>query len=165
MLTVSYKDIEKITFPVYSLHSENIILTDGLLYLENEILDDKNMPGETLGIRRLQSPHKNLCKINRQINDFISLLKNPKKTFIDTKGIIFTYEKTQFMRLKYVKIKKVVKNGRASILKLHGTYNSFVVPRPPPVDVEYAGILYFKELPWLLYEYSNIKLKDTRRMI
>ena len=43
---------EDLIFPVYVIHSENVELIDGILWLDNQVLDDKNMLGETLGIRR-----------------------------------------------------------------------------------------------------------------
>ena len=52
--------LEQIKWPVYVLHSDEIEERDGLLFCDTEIVDDKNMKGETLGLRRLQSPHKNL---------------------------------------------------------------------------------------------------------
>ena len=49
-------DYNNIDFPVFVLHTDNIELIDGILWIDNQVLDDKNMSGKTLGIRRLQSP-------------------------------------------------------------------------------------------------------------
>lgn len=57
-MILSFKDISRIKFPVYVLPSSNWQETDGLLFLDGKILDDRNMSGATLGIRRLQTPHK-----------------------------------------------------------------------------------------------------------
>jgi hypothetical protein len=59
--------LEQIKWPVYVLHSDEIEERDGLLFCDTEIVDDKNMKGETLGLRRLQSPHKNLNKLKVMI--------------------------------------------------------------------------------------------------
>ena len=56
-MIITYRDIEQITFPVFNLPNGNWQLLDGLLFLDDLILDDKNMKGATLGIRRLQTPH------------------------------------------------------------------------------------------------------------
>ena len=56
--------LEQIKWPVYVLHSDEIEERDGLLFCDTQIVDDKNMKGETLGIRRLQTPHKNLYHLN-----------------------------------------------------------------------------------------------------
>ena len=95
-MILSFKDISKVKFPVYVLPSSNWQETDGLLFLDGHIVDDKNMPGTTLGIRRLQTPHKGLLRLKHQIDNLRGLLKNDKNTFIDTNGSPFVYEKTQF---------------------------------------------------------------------
>ena len=41
----------------------------------------------------------------------------------------------------------------------------FTIPRPPSEEIEYVGVLHLNELPWMLYEYSEIKLKDTKRKV
>jgi hypothetical protein len=57
-MVITYSKVNKIKFPVYVIPSGNWEKTDGLLFLEGELVDDKNMPGATLGIRRMQTPHK-----------------------------------------------------------------------------------------------------------
>ena len=52
------------------------IKQDGLLFLDDKILDDKNMKGDNLGIRRLQTPHKNLYPIKNQIDELIGIIKS-----------------------------------------------------------------------------------------
>ena len=53
-------DYSKINFPVFSVHTDNVEFIDGILWIDNQVLDDKNMSGDTLGKRRLQSPMKSL---------------------------------------------------------------------------------------------------------
>lgn len=164
-MVIQYKHIKNIAFPVYQLSSDNWYTQDGLLFLDGIVLDDKNMSGDTLGVRRLQSPFKSLYKLNKQIDDFRALLKSSGKYFIDTKGRCFVYEKTKFFDLKYYKIDSVDKKGSACRLNLRGLQRAFSIPRPPPTDALYAGILLYDRLPWVLYEYSTEKLKDTRRKV
>ena len=66
-MVLTYKDIQRILFPVFSLPSSNIILSDGILYIDNYIIDDRNMEAETLGLRRLKTPMKPLYKLNKAI--------------------------------------------------------------------------------------------------
>ena len=68
-MVIQYKSINKVRFPVYAMKSDDWHITDGLLFLEGKILDDRNMPGDTLGIRRLQTPHKALVRLAHQIDD------------------------------------------------------------------------------------------------
>ena len=44
-----------IKFPIYVL-SEEPEEIDGLVIINDQVVDDKNMTGETLGMRRLQTP-------------------------------------------------------------------------------------------------------------
>ncbi len=39
---------EELQFPIYVIHSDNVELIDGILWLDDQVLDDKNMTGETL---------------------------------------------------------------------------------------------------------------------
>ena len=52
-MVITYKTIGHIAFPAFPLPSSNWEEQDGLLYLDNKLLDDKNMKGKTLGRRRL----------------------------------------------------------------------------------------------------------------
>ena len=40
---------EELIFPLYIIHSDNIELIDGILWLDDQVLDDKNMDGKTRG--------------------------------------------------------------------------------------------------------------------
>lgn len=164
-MVIQYKNINKVRFPVYEMPSGNWSRQDGLLFLDSYIVDDKNMPGDTLGIRRIQTPHKNLCTLNKQLDNFRALIKSNSKYFIDTNGAPFIYEKTEFCKLKYYKIKSVRQKSSASLLYLWGVKNPFVIPRPPATEMQYAGVLHYGSLPWVLYEYSEEQLKDTRRKV
>ena len=64
-MVIGFRGIPKITFPVFLLDSGNWEEYDGLLFLDNMILDDKNQQGKTLGARRVQTPHKNLQVLKR----------------------------------------------------------------------------------------------------
>ena len=164
-MVISYRQIDKIQFPVYVLPSSNWDTIDGLFYVDRILVDDKNMPGETLGKRRLQTPFKDLLPLKRAADNLLAIIKSGHKCFIDSKGVPFIYEKTENCALKYHKIRKVEKKDSASVLWLKGFTFPFVVPRPPPIEYTWAGVLYLKGLPWVLYEYSISKQKDTRRKI
>ncbi len=164
-MVIQYKNVNKLRFPVYILPSGNWERQDGLLFLDGAIVDDKNMRGDTLGLRRLQTPHKNLYALKHQVDDFRGVIKSNEKHFIDTNGIPFIYEKTEFCKLKYYRIKSIVQKDTVSLLKLHGVKQPFVIPRPPASDMRYAGVLHYGTLPWVLYEYSEDRREDTRRKV
>ena len=39
---------EAIVFPVYTVHTDNVEMADGILWVEDQVLDDRNMKGKTL---------------------------------------------------------------------------------------------------------------------
>jgi hypothetical protein len=147
------------------LPSSNWEKVDGLLFVDNEIVDDKNMPGDTLGVRRIQSPHKNMLPLKKQLINHQGILKQSTRYFIDSNGVPFIYEKTLMCKLSYYKIKKIQKKEVASVLWLKGINSPFTIPRPPEDGMLWAGVLHYHGLPWFLYEYSETKKPDTRRKV
>ena len=164
-MVITYKTINKIRFPVYTVGSSNWELADGLLFIDGEVVDDKNMPGSSLGIRRLETPHPNLYRLNKQLWSIQGILKQNAKNFIDSNGNVFIYEKTMWSQLKYYKIKRIERKEVASVLWLHGINFPITIPRPPASEMMYAGLLHYQGLPWVLYEYSEDRKEDTRRKV
>jgi hypothetical protein len=147
------------------LPSSNWQEVDGLLYVDGELVDDRNMPGDSLGKRRLQTPFKSLMRLRKSADNLIAIVKSGHRCFIDSNGIPFIYEKTESCALKYHKIRKVEGKDLKSVLWLKDVSFPFVVPRPPPIEYKWAGVLYLKGLPWILYEYSVVRQSDTRRKV
>lgn len=164
-MIITYRHIEQITFPVFNLPNGNWHLLDGLLFLDDLILDDKNMKGATLGIRRLQTPHENLFSLKKSLGTHLGLIKSRDKHFIDSNGAVFIYERTKMCPVKYHSIREVERKKVASLLRLNGIKKKFIIPRPPPSDCGWAGVIYIYNMPWMLYDYSQERLKDTRRKI
>ena len=81
-----------IKFPAYVL-SEEPEEIDGLLIIADQVVDDRNMSGETLGIRRLQSPMKSIYPLRYMVDDEIGMMKHRGKHFIDTNGVYWYNEK------------------------------------------------------------------------
>ena len=120
------------------------------------------MPGDTLGMRRIQSPLV-LGKLNQSINSIVGILKNKTNTpYIDSKGRYFIYEKTRMCSLQYHKIKSVARKGHGCSVHVFGVQAGFAVPRPPESDIEFAGIIYFHGLPWKLYDFSTDRKKNRK---
>jgi hypothetical protein len=162
---ITYRDIEEVSFPVFNLPNGNWQLLDGLLFLDDLILDDKNMQGDTLGKRRLQTPHETLFSLKKSLDSHVGIIKSRDKHFIDSKGMPFIYEKSKMCPIKYHSIRKVERKEVASLLHLNGVKKKFIVPRPPPSDCSWAGVIYIYNMPWMLYDYSPERQKDTRRKI
>ena len=45
-MEITFRDIEKVDFPVYELPNGNWYEQDGLVFLDDKILDDKNHEGK-----------------------------------------------------------------------------------------------------------------------
>jgi len=164
-MVIGYKNLHKLVFPVFLLDSGNWDASDGLLYLNGLLLDDKNQSGKTLGARRVQTPHGGLYELKKMVSSPNGLLKQSTKYFIDNAGRPFIYEKSLMLPLKYLKINKVVRKDTAALIWVKGHNAPFTVPRPPEVGYTWAGVLHLRRIPWMLYEYSEKKLKDTRRKV
>ena len=164
-MIVTYRTLDKVNFPVFILPSSNWDTTDGLLYLDGELVDDRNMSGTTLGQRRLQTPHKGLLPLKKSVNNVIGIVKQPSFCFIDSTGMPFIYQKTKMLPLRYRKIRKIERKTVASLIWIESWKPPFTIPRPPEPEMLWAGVLFLREYPWIIYEYSETKKKDTRRKI
>ena len=164
-LRVSMLNYDGIDFPVYVVHTDNVEMQDGLLWVEDQVLDDRNMKGKTLGMRRLQSPMKSLYPLKYMLEDIPSLLMHRGKQYIDSSGYFILKEKTTRVELKYHKILKVDRKDVVSILWCKDCVFPFTLKRPLSDDMTWAGILYKQNIPWVLYNVSSKKEKDTWRMI
>ncbi len=152
-------------FPLYVVHTDEVMEADGILWIEDQVLDDKNMSGETLGKRRLQTPMKSLYPLRYMINDEIELIKHQGKFFIDSKGEFIIYEKTEKVELKYHRILKVERLRGRSIIKVKDIPFPFDILRPTSSEEKWAGVLYRKGIPWKLYETVKERKNNTWRKI
>lgn len=161
------ENIKEINFPVYRISNLNYHVSDGIVFTdEQKVLDDRNMPGKTLGIRRLQSQRSDLRQLRMAAFDEKGLLSMKGSPYlIDTSGAIFQYVKTRNERLKYYFIEKVDKRGDFSLLKLKGLKAPMRVPRPPYPEYEWARVLSYKGIPWLIYDYDFFQGKDSIKRV
>lgn len=163
-MEIDYNSLEFIDFPVFVLPSDNIHAQDGLIYCDNGIIDDRNQIGDTIGKRRLQTPH-DIIILKKCYEDLQSFLQAKEKHYIDNLGKVFSYKKTLFTKVVYHKIEKVVDKGIISVIKAEGVSFPIVVKRPPSPNMEWIAMLYWKSRPWLPYSYSEIHCASTRRKI
>lgn len=136
-----------------------------MLFIDGRVLDDTKMPGETLGVRRLQCGRRDLHPLKRAVVDVPQLLHCKYKNFIDSKGKVFLYEKTYASPLIAYKIDRIEKKGAASLLWLHGINNPITIPRPPINNPGWARLLHLGPSPWLLYDYVSEPTKRTYRKV
>jgi hypothetical protein len=151
-------------YPVYVIHGEPEEL-DNMLWLEDQVIDDRNMLGKSLGIRRLQTPMKSIYPLKYQCDDEVAMLKHRGKHFVDSDGKYFYNEKLDTAPLKYHKIKKVIKKEVAAVVWIKDIPFPFAIARPPRVEQTWAGILYKKGIPYAIWEFTEERKKDTWRKI
>ena len=158
-------DKDKLVFPCFVIHSDNVELIDGILWLDDQVLDDKNMSGHTLGIRRIQSPMNSIYPLRYMIEDITGLMRHRGKFFIDNLGKVFNYEKTETVKLQYHKIRKREKKSTATVLWLIDCPFPFAEKSPPSDELSWAGVLYRDGLPMAIYDFAKEKQKATWRKV
>ena len=99
------------------------------------------------------------------VNDIPALLNHQRKHYIDNSGFFFTKEKKHKVDLKYHKILRVEKKTIASVLWIKDCPFPFTLKRPLPENASWAGILHRAGIPWILYDVSEEKKKDTWRKV
>lgn len=161
----TYKDFPTLKFPLYVLPSDDWYISDGVLFLQEQVLDERNMPGKTLGTRRLQCARKDLLPLNRCILDLPSLTHCKTKFFIDNEGTPFIYQKETSAKLKCYRIKRIDRKEVASLIWIYDWPTPFTVPRPPAGDPEWVRLLHYKGAPWIIYDYVRQPVKDTYRRV
>ena len=156
---------DKIHFPIIPVHPDAISFVAGILWIEIHVNYEKKMKGPTVGIRRLQSPMKSINPVKYMIKDIRSYLDHQGKFYIDNTGYFFRKDKTKKATLKYHKILRVDLKTIASVLWVKDCPFPFTLDRPLRDDQTWAGILYREGIPWLLYDTSTEKKKNSWRKI
>lgn len=176
--------LTEIAFPVYKLGSIEPIRDSGELYfrklrrLEDDslvetklVVDNRNLPGFTLAIRRLallEDKEVQLYKLKSAIFFLADLLKlaTPKTWFIDANGKTFRYIKTHTVKLIFKPIKRIIPvlSGGA-ILEIEGLPSRYKCLAKPSEYKKYAGMLHTSSGAYILYGTYDELPKDTRRKI
>ena len=159
-------------FPVYiigqydTLYNEDNIIRVITLDGKTRIIDNKNIPGNTLAVRRLQLNSKDAFTFKGTIFTFSQLLKlhHPNNWYIDVNGFLFKYRKTTIVPLIWRKILSVdYIEGRGLNLRVKDIDVPIRVPAGTPIT-GYIGLLKLMD-GYILYGISNTPKKDTWRKI
>lgn len=155
--TIALKDI---AWPVFRLKELKPEKEDGRIFYRSEfldhddvgirtnirIVDDKNVSGKNLGMRRLRLAVDEvpLFPIHRAIYFLGDLLKQAKPTtwFVDSNGSLFQFTKSSRAKLTCHKIKNLFPtDGIGVVVEVQGISSRFkTIYRPSPLEI-YAGIL------------------------
>ncbi len=164
MVELTYKQIcRQVAFPVFVMPSDELYYEDGLLTYNDKVIDDRNQEGDTLGVRRLKSPHK-LYKLGKTVIDFIGLINCNELKFIDSKGRVFIYVKTKMCPVKSFKINRAVSKGFYTVLWFKRINFPFTIDQYP-LGKEWGQIIMLDGLPWKLFSVSESPLQDFARKI
>ena len=166
-MIITYARIRKITFPVFIVPKGHWEELDGLLLLNGTLVDDTNMSGKTLGIRRLQNTGRELCELRHSIYNHVGLIKRSSNTrYIDIKGVVFYYSKTRTCKINYMRISKLEsKDGITTIMWVKGIKTPFTLIRPPEPGRDWAGIIYLGKFPWMVYDFSMDARPPIRKRV
>lgn len=163
----------KIQFPIYPLRAEPQLI-DNILFTENNkgeylVIDNKNMPGPSLGIRRIQHlkasrsdiVYRKLFILKYPIHDFISILRKSIFRFIDSSGKVYNYIKTTFVPLETYKIKSYQEFPEGYVIHVSNLHCCFFSHRAPNLQEKYVQVLRMGR-GFLMYGFTTEHKKATR---
>lgn len=174
--------LHDIHFPIYRLGSAKPVQHEGIsffLHVKDHddkapedvylIVDDKNIPGDSLARRRLQLAKLGvvLFKLSNAIFFIADMLKFTKGTtwFIDSSGFIFEYKKTKTVPLIFKKVSKLIPiNTGGAIVEVEGMAHRFKILFMPTVEQKYVGLLKLNK-GYILYGLYDKLYNNTVRMI
>ena len=162
-------NLNEINFPVYRLGTNAPSVEDNIIYYffgKMEVVDDKNLPGDTLSSRRLKIPEKEKFKLKLAIFYIADLIKlsGPEIWFIDSSGKLFQYKKSRFCKLVSKKITNVIRCTGYSLIEVQGVLQRFICLYPPRPEEKYASLLVMDK-SYMLYGFSQECHGTTRRKI
>lgn len=177
-------NLTEISWPVFRLGEHKPHQDDGVIYYSKEyvdnesedsrvglrIVDDKTIPGNNLGMRRLllaSDEEVKLFKIKTAIYFLADLIKIAKQTtwFIDSSGKVFQYRKSTRAKLTFHKIKQILPGtGMGAVIVVEGLSQRFKCMYRPKDHQEYVGVLRYG-LGYLLYGFYDEYHKPTHRLV
>lgn len=172
----------EISYPVFFLGNKKPTTVDGVtfyhyLYEKDEvvrevikIVDDKSIPGDSIGLRRLRLKAEggaDLYIMGTAIYLLNNLVKHAAsgKWYIDNLGKVFTYKKTTRASLEFRKITRIIKNSSGGcILEVDGIPGRFKTLYEPLESERYAGMLKYG-IGYILYGLYDRMYDNTWRMV
>lgn len=169
-----------IAYPVFRIGSERPLFEEGVVlyvYVRKDessfptyyIIDDRTLEGKTLAERRIALLRqgikmKKLGKAVFFLGDLVKLA-NSSTWFIDSMGAVFQYKKKTSVKLTYRSITKVIPiPSGGAMLEIKDIPGRFKCLFTPSSSSKYAGVLKHG-LSYILYDISDTKYDDTRRLI
>lgn len=168
-------ELSSISFPVYPLDRYHAVVEElGVVHIYDDygkfILDNKNLPGDSLGKRRLRILDKDslyhLGHAYFTLKDLIKY-KQGNSNFVDSNGKVFKYRKSSYVRLAYHRIASVVEVEDSVYIQT--TKYSALFRVPPELGImwykdKYAGIIDLMG-GQMLYDISEEKKENSLIMV
>lgn len=140
---------------------------DNIENVNIRIVDDANLSGKTLGLRRLQLQDEKLFPIRTAIYFLADLVKLAKSTtwFIDSSGRVFHYEKNTRAKLQTRAIKQILPaSGLGCVVELVGISSRFKSLQRPGEHQHYARVLKLG-MGFIFYGFCETVKPDSWRMV
>lgn len=174
--------LSEIAWPVYKVGLHPPTIEDGVVFyftIKREddksitpsvkIIDDRNITGDKLSLRRLRisGTGAKLHKLQHAIFFPGDLLKlaTPKMWFIDSLGKLFNYKKSKIVPLIFKKILITHRTPSASLVEIQDIPGRYMCLYPPNTEEKYAGVLKVDKHSYILYGFFKELHKDTVRKI
>jgi hypothetical protein len=169
------KDIYSIDYPIYYIppyftlvNRDNEIIAKHKQTFREYILDNKNLAGKTLGIRRLSLDYSNssiypMLELKKgTITNIVELIKKGNGLYVDDSGHIFKYKKSGKTKILCFKITKrdiPIESSKVSIF-IQKINRFFELPNEyESIIANYARILLFKG-DYYLYDLSEVEVPE-----
>lgn len=177
-------NLAQIAWPVFKLGEHKPHQQDGVVFYSKQyqdkddstsiqvglrIVDDKNILGDTLGLRRLKLRESKvkLFYIRSAIYMLKDLIKLSKQTtwWIDSKGTVFQYKKSTRAKLTCKRVKKYIPGEVVGcIVEVEGLSQRFKLMYHPKNGEQWAGVLQWG-LSYILYGIYTEPFKNTYRLV
>lgn len=163
--------LKDIKFPIFAIGSYSKFWSENnILYLQSDSdiiykIDNKNLPFETIGKRRLFIKQKERYKFVGTYFTIAQMVRSNKKLFVDSNGKVIKYKKTQRVPLIYREIisRKSIE-GKGYLIRVKGITAPFLLSASIYNCQKFIGLLNYND-DYLIYELSNEKKADTWRKI
>lgn len=182
MIEEKHTSLQEIRWPVFKLGDRKPTQDGGVVFYHTHyvtdtnsetvtlrIIDDRNLPQATLGLRRLalKSAGASLYPIRTAIYFLTDLIKLGKSVswFIDSAGRVFQYEKNTRAKLQTRKVKQILPaDGLGCVVELEGLSQRFKSLRRPGEHEIYAQVLKLG-MGFLFYGFCSEHKPDSWRMV
>lgn len=132
-----------------------------------KVIDNMNMTGSSLGIRRLQHLmdkqiiQRKLFKLSRPSYCLADILHRKINMFIDSSGKIYNYTKSHFVPLETYKLKSYIELPEGYVLFVHNLHCRFFINRAPNLHEKWVQVLRVGK-GFVLFGLSESHEKTTR---